>query len=463
MIDVIGVDTPSLGDRSYLATDGQVALVIDPQRDIDRMLGAAEAAGVRIAAVAETHLHNDYVSGGLELSRQLGVAYLVAAAEQVGYDREPVAGGDVRQFGSLQVQVLATPGHTAHHVSYLVSGGGRQGLFSGGSLLYGTVGRTDLAGAAATESLTRAQYRSARTLAQLPGATELWPTHGFGSFCSSARSSGAAASSIAAERAGNLALTIDDEDTFVARLREGLTAYPRYYAQMGPINRAGPRALDLRPPPVLEPGELAALLASPGWVVDLAPRRVYAGGHLRGSVAIELGNSLATYVGWIVPWGTPIVLVGDTPEQVAEAQRALARIGFDRLRGMAAGPRQALAAGTPLASYPVSDFAGLAEARRAGAAPLVLDVRRDDERSLGAIEGSLHLPLPDLLAGLDTLPAGEVWVHCATGFRASIAASLLSRAGRDVVLIDDEWPRAAPAGLRVEAPASRVPAGRAGR
>jgi hydroxyacylglutathione hydrolase len=463
-VEVVTIETPGLGDRSYLVHDGRAGLVIDPQRDIDRMLGAAEQAGVRIAAVAETHLHNDYVSGGLELSRQLGVPYLVAAAEQVDYDREPVAGGDERELGSLHLAVLATPGHTPHHLSYLVTDpgpGGRHALFSGGSLLYGTVGRTDLIGNAETESLSRAQYRSARMLAGLPGETEVWPTHGFGSFCSSASSSGAGASSIAAERAGNLALTIDDEDAFVARLLGGLTAYPRYYAHMAPINRAGPPDIDLRPPELLEPAELAELLASPGWVIDLAGRRAYAQGHLPGSVSVELRDSFATYVGWVFPWGSPLVLVGDTAEQVAEAQRALARIGIDHLRGMAAGPRSALAAGAPLPSYRVSDFAALAGTLRQGSRPVVLDVRREDERGLGAIEGSVGVPISDLLARLDDVPAGEVWVHCASGYRASIAASLLARAGRDVVLIDDEWPQAARAGLTVQRPASSVPTGRA--
>jgi hydroxyacylglutathione hydrolase len=465
-VEVVTIETPGLGDRSYLVHDGRTALVIDPQRDIDRMLGAAEQARVRIAAVAETHLHNDYVSGGLELSRQLGVPYLVAAAEKVAYDREPVAGGDERELGSLHLAVLATPGHTPHHVSYLVTDpvpGGRHALFSGGSLLYGTVGRTDLIGGAQTESLTRAQYRSARMLTRLPGETEVWPTHGFGSFCSSASPSGAAASSIAAERAGNLALTIDDEDTFVARLLDGLTAYPRYYAHMAAINRAGPPVIDLRPPQMLEPAELAELLASRGWVIDLAGRRSYAQGHLPGSVSVELRDSFATYLGWVFPWGSPLVLVGDSAQQVAEAQRALARIGIDHLRGMAVGPRSALAAGAPLDRYRVSDFRGLAQALGQGSRPVVLDVRREDERRLGVIEGSVGVPLPDLLGRLDDVPAGEVWVHCAGGYRASIAASLLARAGREVVLIDDEWPQAARAGLTVQPAATPAPAGRADR
>lgn len=467
-MEVVTIETPGLGDRSYLVHDAGAGLVVDPQRDIDRVLDAAEQAGVRIDRVAETHIHNDYVSGGLELSRRLGVPYLVAAAEEVAYTRVPVAGGDEFAVGSLRVTVLATPGHTPHHVSYLVSGGDRQALFSGGSLLYGTVGRTDLVDPAQTEPLTRAQYRSARMLAGLPGDTEVWPTHGFGSFCSSAKPSsheassygtGAAASSIAAERAGNLACTTGGEDTFVAVLLAGLTAYPTYYTHMAPANRAGPPALDLRPPELLDPQALAGHLTSSGWVIDLAQRRAFAGRHLSGTISVPMADQFATYVGWVLPWGSPLALIGDCPEQIQEAQRALGRIGVDRLHGAATGPRTALGGGIPLGSYPVSDFRGLAEALRRGSGALVLDVRRPDERARGAILGSLHIPLPDLLARLSTLPPGVLWVHCASGFRASIAASLLARAGRDVVLVDDQWSEAAPAGLEVQVPGTGVRAG----
>jgi hydroxyacylglutathione hydrolase len=455
-VEVVPIETPDLGDRSYLVHDGQVGLVIDPQRDIDRLLAAAEGAGVGIVRVAETHVHNDYVSGGLELSRHLDVPYVVAAAEKVSYAREAVAAQDEFAVGSLRVQVLDTPGHTPHHVSYLVSGRDGQALFSGGSLLYGTVGRTDLVDAAQTEPLTRAQYRSAWMLAGLPGETSLWPTHGFGSFCSSAKPSGARASSIAAERLDNLALTTDDEDAFVATLLAGLTAHPSYYAHMAPANRAGPPAIDLRPPEVLDPQGLAEHLASSGWVIDLAERRAYARQHLAGTISVPMGERFATYVGWVLPWGSPLVLIGDSNKQVAEAQRALTRIGVDRLTGIATGPRAVLGEGTLLGSYPVSDFRGLAEAVQGGTGALVLDVRRDDERAQGAIAGSIHVPLPELLARMGALPPGQLWVHCVTGFRASIAASLLARAGRDVVLVDDGWSKAALAGLDLLVPATLV-------
>lgn len=448
MSTVVTIETPELGDRSYLVHDGELALVIDPQRDIDRVQRAAEEAGVRIACVAETHLHNDYVTGGLALVQATGAEYLVAAADEVGFERRPVADGDEVKVGAMVVQVMETPGHTPHHLSYVVVDDGRPtAVFTGGSLLYGTVGRTDLIGPDMTETLTRAQWRSAHRLAAaLPEDVAVYPTHGFGSFCSSAKSTAAASGTLADEVRGNLALQIDDEDRFVEILLAGLTAYPRYYAHMGAINRQGPPPVDLDPPAPVNVDELGRRLRAGEWVVDLRSRRAYAAKHLAGTVGIELGTLFATYLGWVLPFDAAITLVGDTPDEVAAARRQLVRIGIDHLAGAAVGGVDALAAAAEARSYPVTDFAGLLAAG-GPAARTVLDVRRDDERAGGFIEGTIHIPLQDLLDRLDEVPDGELWVHCAAGFRASIAASLLDRAGRSVVLIDDDYGRAAEVGL----------------
>jgi glyoxylase-like metal-dependent hydrolase (beta-lactamase superfamily II)/rhodanese-related sulfurtransferase len=452
---VVTIETPELGDRSYLVHDGELALVIDPQRDIDRVLAAADEAGVRIAAIAETHLHNDYVTGGLALAGATGADYLVAAADEVGFDRHPVADGDEVKVGAMVVQVLATPGHTPHHLSYVVHVDGRpEAVFTGGSLLYGTVGRTDLIGPEMTEELTRAQWRSAHRLAaELPADIAVYPTHGFGSFCSSAKSTAVASGTLADEVRGNLALQIDDEDRFVSVLLAGLTAYPRYYAHMGPLNRQGPPPVSLDPPAAVDVEELGRRLRAGEWVVDLRSRRAYAARHLAGTVGIELGTLFATYLGWVLPWDAPITVIGDTEAEVLAAQRQLVRIGIDQLAGAATGGLDALAGAAPTRGYRVSDFAGLAAAGVAsGAGGTILDVRRDDERAGGYITGSVHIPLQDLLDRLDEVPDGELWVHCAAGFRASIAASLLDRAGRQVVLVDDDYGRAAAAGLPMTQP-----------
>jgi hydroxyacylglutathione hydrolase len=451
MHEVVTIETPGLGDRSYLIHDGGTALVIDPQRDIDRMMDAAATAGVRITHVAETHIHNDYVTGGLALARAAGAAYLVAAGEQVRFSRTPVGDGDRVDVGGLAVTVIATPGHTPGHLSYVASEapGDPVAVFTGGSMLFGAVGRTDLIGAEQTEGLTRAQYRSVRRLAgELADPVAVYPTHGFGSFCSATPTSGSS-STIGAERQSNIALTTADEDAFVKELIAGLGAYPAYYAHMGPANRWGPGLPDLSPPRPADAGQLRQRIGAGEWVVDLRTRRAFADRHLTGSISVELGDSFATYLGWTMPWNKPLTLIGDTPRQVADAQRQLARIGIDHLEAAAAGPVDDLSGGRA-SRYAVSGFAGLAAAWGTDGI-VVLDVRRPDEWRAGHLPGAVHIPFWELERRAFEVPPGEVWVHCASGFRAAIGASLLDRAGRQVVLVDDDWSRAAELGLPVTA------------
>jgi len=446
MHQVVTIETTGLGDRSYLVHDGEHAAVIDPQRDIDRVLAAAQAAAVRITCVLETHIHNDYVTGGLALARAAGADYVMAAAEDVTFDRMPAGDGDQFRAGRLTLTAMATPGHTPGHLSYVLrhDQGGPVAVFTGGSMLFGAVGRTDLIGPDQTRDLTRAQYRSVRRLAgELPDPVAVYPTHGFGSFCSATPTSGTA-STIGAERASNIALT-SDEESFVRDLIAGLVAYPRYYAQMGEANRRGPAAPDLTAPPMADAGELQQRIQAREWVVDLRQRGAFAGAHLAGSISVELGDPFATYLGWTMAWGTPLTLIGSSAAQVAQAQRELARIGI----APAAAATDYLSAG-PLSNYPVSDFAGLAARWRAGG-KVVLDVRRRDEWQAGHLAGAVHIPFWELEGRTGEVPAGEVWVHCASGFRASIASSLLDRAGRRVVHVDDDWDRAARLGLPVTA------------
>jgi glyoxylase-like metal-dependent hydrolase (beta-lactamase superfamily II)/rhodanese-related sulfurtransferase len=448
-VEVIPVDTPALGDRSYLAHDGSVALVVDPQRDIDRLLALAAARGVRITHVFETHLHNDYVTGGLALARLTGAAYHVNAADPVAFDRVAVADGDVIEVSpAMSVRVLATPGHTFTHLSYALRAAGHpHAVFSGGSLLYGSTGRPDLLGKAHAGELARAQYASARRLAaELPEDADVYPTHGFGSFCSATQAQGNS-STIGTERTVNPVLTLD-EDSYVAQTLAGLDAYPAYYAHMGPANAAGPAGPDLTPPRRAEAAELRRRIEAGEWVVDLRARRAFAAGHLAGTLSFDLDGSFATYLGWLIPWGTPLTLLGQTPEQVAEAQRELVRIGIDRPRAAAHGGPAAWAQGQPLRSYPVADFADLAAVRRHRPVT-VLDVRRDSEWEQSHIDGAVHIPLHALPGRIGELPAGEVWVHCQAGYRASVAASLLDAAGRDVVAVDDDFDRAGKSGLPV--------------
>jgi glyoxylase-like metal-dependent hydrolase (beta-lactamase superfamily II)/rhodanese-related sulfurtransferase len=457
MYRILPIDTPTLGDRSYLVHDGQMAFVVDPQRDIDRVLDLAATEGVSITHVFETHIHNDYVTGGHALATATGAAYHVNADDPVDFDRLGVRDGDVIAVGDrMRVRVTASPGHTFTHLSYVLEvDDNKIAAFTGGSLLYGSVGRPDLLGPAHTHSLVHHQYASAQRLADdLPDAAGIYPTHGFGSFCSATQSE-ATFSTIGTEKCVNPALT-KDEQPFVEDLLAGLDAWPAYYAHMAPANSAAPAAPDLTTPEHADAAQLRTRLAAGEWVVDLRNRVAFAAGHVAGTLNFGLDGSFATYLGWLIPWGTRLTLLGDTPEQVAAAQRELARIGIDRPAAQATGTPAEWAGDRELASFPRATFADLGQVRHHR--PVVLlDVRRDLEAAEANIDGATHIPLHQLLDRLDEVPDGEIWVHCAAGYRASIATSILAHTSRRVVAIDDDFVKAADAGLPIIAAEARRP------
>ena len=442
--DIAIIETSSLGDRSYLVSHDGIAVVIDPQRDIDRVLALASYKNATITHVLETHIHNDYVTGGLELARATGAEYVVPEGDPVEFERRAVGDGDVVDAGSATFQVMHTPGHTHHHVSYVLQLGDEPiAIFTGGSMLYGSTGRTDLLGSEHTDELTHAQFHSVRRIAaELPADVEVYPTHGFGSFCSATPTSGDS-STIGEQQQSNPALT-QDEQTYVDELIAGLSAYPAYYAHMGVINTEGPAPIDLSTPEPVDPDELRRRIDDGQWVVDLRARTAFAAGHLDGSLGFELSTTFVTYLGWLYQWGAPLTLIGDTSDQIDEATRELARIGIDHPSGSAVGEIHSLASDGRVRSYEVSDFAGLA-AEDSDIA--VLDTRQQSEYADGHIPGAINIPLHELPHRLAEVPDGKVWVHCASGYRASIAASLLDREHRSVVLIDDDYNRATDLGL----------------
>lgn len=433
------IELKGLGNRHYLAGGRSTAVAVDPPRDIDQLLAAAARRGVRITHVVETHLHNDYVTGGPELARVTGATYLVPEGARVALRRVPVADGDaIRIDEGLELRAVATPGHTPHHTAYLLhEDGAPVAAFTGGSLLIGTVGRPDLVEPRLTEDLARAQHASVRRLADtLPDEAAVLPTHGFGSFCSSAQAGGDA-TTIGREKTANPALTADVE-SFVAKLLAELDDTPAYYVHMAPVNAAGPAPVDLTPPGTADAAGIAARLAAGEWVVDLRNRVAFAEGHVAGTYNIEGGGKLATYLAWLIPWGRPVTLLAESAEQLADAQRELVRVGIDRPAAAATGtPQDWTPDGAPLASFSRATFHDLADRGMDGI--VVLDVRRAAERAAGHIAGSAHIPLHELHGRLADVPPGPVWVHCAGGMRAAIAASLLDAAGRTVVAIDDTF------------------------
>ncbi|WP_028280394.1 MBL fold metallo-hydrolase [Arthrobacter sp. H5] len=436
-MDVIIIETPQLGDRSYLIHDGEVALVIDPQRDTDRVEKTAAEAGVRITHIAETHIHNDYVTGGLAFANQLGAVYLVNAADPVTYERTPINDGETIQIGGFLLKAVATPGHTHTHLSYIVtSETGEQAVFSGGSLLYGSVGRTDLVGADDTVALTHDQYASVRRLVEEAAhEAALYPTHGFGSFCSSGPATGAGESTVGVQLSTNHALTDPDEEHFVRELIANLTAYPSYYAHMGPANTRGPGPAELSVPNSLEPTELSRRLEDGEWVVDLRNRVAYASNHLQGSVSFEYGDgsSFTTFLGWVLPWDKKLTLVGEH-DDVENAIRDLSRIGIDSPDAALGTDPRKFAPDTAMVSYPRVGWEEMLTQRPDN--ETILDVRRTDEYTSSHIPGAVNIPLHELLTRMEEIPTGKLWIHCGSGYRSGVGASLLQRADKDVVHID---------------------------
>ncbi len=452
-VSIITIETPTLGDRTYLAHDGQVAVVIDPQRDIDRVLTVADEAGVQITHVLETHVHNDYVTGGLALAGATGAVYALNRDDEVGFERLGLRDLDVIDVSArMRLRAIATPGHTYTHLSYALESRTVDGawtadaVFTGGSLLFGATGRPDLLGVDHTVVLANRQHASVHRLVDgLPDTTAVLPTHGFGSFCSTGSTGGATSSTIGRERQTNSAMT-QDRGRWVADVLAGLDAYPSYYGRMAPANSHGPLAVDLATPRPADRSAVADRIAAGDWVVDLRGRAAYADAHVAGTVNIGLDGQFSTYLGWLMPYGASLTLLGDTADQVAEAQRELVRIGIDRIDGAATGtpPQWTHQA---LASFRRAAFTDLAAAR-VDRDVTVLDVRLAGEFASSHVEGALNLPLHELVEHLADIPAGEVWVHCASGYRASVAASVLATHGIPAVSVDGSFDeQAAPAGL----------------
>lgn len=437
------ISTESLGNRGYLVHDGEIAVVIDAQRDYQRWAEVATAVGAKITYVLETHMHNDYVTGGYQLAKSLGATYVVPAGSGVSFQAQEIKDQEMIRTGSFTLTGLLTPGHTEHHMSYAATDENTTAVFTGGGILYGTVGRSDLVSREKTKPLAHAQYDSAQRLADmLEDTASIFPTHGFGSFCSSSAGTGASESTLGSEKKHNIVFTTE-RDEFVRQIIAGLGPYPRYYAHMGQANQAGPAPVEQLHVHANSPEDIAHQLQQKNtWVIDIRSRTLFAAHHPQGALGIELGQSFATYLGWLVPWSDNILLVGDTEQMLQEAYTELSRIGMDPFVQGATSDVSAYLAAAPKASYRVVSFDGLkalSETRQ----PVVLDVRLASDWGISHIPASINLPLHELMARLEELPASEeIWVHCASGYRASIASSILDRFGYTPVLINDSYEKA---------------------
>jgi hydroxyacylglutathione hydrolase len=438
-----------LGHQSYFVTDEKsgMAAIVDPRRDVDIYEQAARRANTRITHILETHIHNDYVTGARELAARTGATIVGSAEAHLQYEYQPMHDGERFQVGELRFQVMATPGHTPAHVSYVLSEPESEvpsSVFSGGSMLVGGAGRTDLLGPGMTLTLTRQQYRSLRRMLDtLPGSVRVYPTHGAGSFCVASAVSTTRSTTIAQERFVSPAVQAKDEEDFVRRQIAGYTAYPSYYAYMGKINHEGPRILGTLPmPQAYTPQRVYEQMQAGIPLVDGRARDAFAREHIPGSINIELDSSFGTYVGWLLPFNTPLMILVEDEEGRREAVVQLIRIGYEQTQGyLEGGIAGWKAAALPVESFERIDVETLYQRWRQHSSMTIIDVRRDDEWREGHIPDALHFHIGELPQHLDKVPRNTpLAIICRTGHRAEIAASILAATGREVIAVQGGVP-----------------------
>src|SRR5688572_2021919 len=455
-----------LAQASYLvgcAATGE-ALIIDPNRNLDQYLRAAEAEGMRIAHVTETHIHADFVSGARELAARTGARLYLS--DEGGADwKYAFAGrdgavllkdGQTFRVGNIRLEAMHTPGHTPEHLSFVVTDTAAtdrpMGVFTGDFVFVGDVGRPDLLERAAKlvgtmEAGARTLYRSLQRFRQLPDYLQIWPGHGAGSACGKSLG-GVPHSSIGYERIANWGFQEMSEEEFVTGVLAGQPEPPRYFAEMKRVNKEGPRILGgLQHPTHLPPERIAALIGDGALVLDTRPADAFAGGHIRGTINIPLNRSFSTWAGWLVPYDREFYLLVEEEGRLEEAVLDLAMIGLDRIGGYFRP--QALdawtAAGQQLATTRQITVEELDAKMKAGRVS-VLDVRSAAEWESGHVPGVPNIPLGYLPERSAELPRDRpVVVHCQSGGRSAIATSLLQARGREAINLSggyDAWVRA---------------------
>jgi hydroxyacylglutathione hydrolase len=446
-----------LAQASYLLgcpATGQ-ALVVDPVRDVDEYVRVAEAEGVGITHVAETHIHADFVSGARELAERTGARLHLSDeggpdwryAYAAEYDAEMLKDGDVFRVGNIRIDVLHTPGHTPEHLTFLVTDGAAAdrpiAALTGDFVFVGDVGRPDLLERAAgmegtMEAGARTLFHSLQRFKEQPDWLQIWPGHGAGSACGKGLSA-IPHSTVGYERMFNWGLTVEDEDEFVATVLAGQPEPPRYFAEMKRLNREGPPVLGgLRRPQRLPETRLAGVLETGATVVDTRHAADFAAGHVPGTINVPLNRGFTPWVGWLVPYDRDLYLIVDDArgEAVDEAARDLTIIGLDRLAGYFGAEAVGAWAAEGRALQRISRIAPAEAAeRRERGEVAVLDVRGAAEWEAGHVPGAPNVPVGHLVERLAEIPRDRpVVVHCQAGMRSAIAASVLQAHGVSEVL-----------------------------
>lgn len=426
-----------LGHSSYVIDLGDgTAAIIDPPRFPTEHEALIERSGRRLWWTIDTHSHADYVTGSPGLVARLGPTFLAPAASNLDTPHRPLHDGErIALATGVALTAIATPGHTPDHHAYLLElDGAPVALFTGGSLMVGTVGRTDLCGPDLAVPLAHEMFRSLHRFDSLPDDLAVYPTHGAGSFCSAP---GAAdrTTTLGRERVTNPLLAITDEDAFVAQLVEGFGTFPTYFGRLPELNRRGPTRIDTLPTlALLDAGDVARRAADGAVVVDARPFIAFGAGHLPGSVSNTLRPVFGSWLGWLVPADTPLVFVVDATQDRHDLVRQCLDVGHEQLVGELDGGMDAwTASDRPIATIPVVKVADLDRT--------IIDVRQANEYRNGHIPVARNVEL----AAITTAPIATdepATLMCGHGERAMTAASLLARRGIHVRVFDggpDTW------------------------
>jgi len=434
------VDT-GLGNSAYLigSHTTKKAILIDPLRDVDRYLHAASEHGLRLTHVLDTHLHADFVSGNREIAHQTGAVIGASAEAGLGFEHKPLTEDSIIDLGAFQIHVMTTPGHTPEHISFLVveaDGKTPSALFSGGALIVGGAARADLLTPELTHPLASHLYHTIHDkLLRLPDDVNVFPTHGAGSFCVAPVSS-ERTTTIGHERKTNALAQRQSEEEFIKRALTGLPSYPTYYKYMRGINQKGARVFGGLP--VLTPLSASAVKAmmDDGVVVlDVRHNKAFGAGHIPNSYGIRVDAPLTTWVGWMIPFGSRIILVAEDSDQKSEAMRQLIRIGYDDIVGYLDGGIDAWAREYPVESIQSMNSKELRE--RLGEVILV-DVRTKSEWERGHIPTAIHFEAGRIAWDELPFPHDEpLALQCASGNRSMAAISVLRRRGyRNLIQVE---------------------------
>src|SRR5438132_2847625 len=412
-----------LAHASYLIGDAGEAAVVDPQRDVDQYIDEARKQGLEIRYIIETHLHADFVSGHRELASRTGAQIVIGAEAKAAFPHLPVREGDALQVGSIELRPIDTPGHTPESVCWLVVDGGKATkVLTGDTLFIGDVGRPDLAGGRGyTPQMMAAMLFDSlhEKLLALSNDVEVWPAHGAGSSCGRNISS-ETSSTIGAQRRTNYALQPMTREQFVTLMCTDMPAAPQYFAHDAEINRRGARSLAEITAAPLPPDSVREEINRGAIVLDVRDMSAFGASHISGAVNIGLGGQFASWCGTLLPAEAPIVVFADAVPRANEAVMRLARVGIES------------------AVRFVTTTEGLDRSSRPQIKPSdvhdrgyrVLDVRRPPEFAMGHIPGAQHIPLDELPHRIGEVKGnGPLAVVCASGYRSSIASSLLQREG----------------------------------